>query len=183
MIHSIGDSWCCREGDTGIDRGWQEFALSPQCRHGVSGTTAEEWNTDKNCLLSTALTYINKDDNVIISLIGNDLRQAIAEGNLENGEIFMAVQSLIGVVDKVKAKDAKVTLLLYADPFNGKDSAAKSGVALMRILLKGVAFMRQCDTLDTAEILTLPNHFNGYDIHPTEKGHRAIAEYINKTMR
>ncbi len=183
MIHSLGDSWCCYEVDTRLIRGWQEFALEPTARHGVPGTTAACWNTDKNGLLSTALTYINKDDNVIISLIGNDLRQAVADGNLENGEIFMAVQSLIGVVDKVKAKDAKVTLLLYADPFNGKDSAAKSGVALMRTLLKGVAFMQHCDTLDTAEILTLPNHFDGYDIHPTEKGHRAIAEYINKTMR
>lgn len=183
MIHSLGDSWCCYEGDTRIIRGWQEFALKPTARHGVPGTTAAEWNTDKNGLLSTALTYINKDDTVIISLIGNDLRRAVADGNLETGELFVAVQSLIGVVNKVKAKGAKVTLLLYADPFNGKDSATKTGVALMRTMLKGVAFMLQCDTLDTAKILTLLDHFDGCDIHPTEKGHRAIAEYINKTMR
>jgi len=178
MIHSIGDSWCCREGDTGIDRGWQEFALSPQCRHGVSGTTAEEWNADKNGMLSTALKSIQDGDVVIVSLLGNDLRRGVADGNLDSGEVFVAVQSLMGVVDKIKNVGAKVVLLIYSDPFRGKDSASKAGVALMRTVLKGVAFVQLCETLDTDKILTAPEHFNGVDIHPTEAGHRAIAECV-----
>ena len=156
----------------------QEFALSPQCRHGVSGTTAEEWYTDKNGMLSTALKSIQDGDVVIVSLLGNDLRRGVADGNLNSGEMFVAAQSLMGVVDKIKNVGAKVVLLIYSDPFRGKDSASKAGVALMRTLLKGVAFVQLCETLDTDEILTASEHFNGVDIHPTEAGHRAIAEYV-----
>lgn len=182
MIHSLGDSWCCREGDTKIDRGWQEFALSPGCRHGVSGTTAEEWNADKNGMLSAALKSINAGDTVIVSLLGNDMRRAVADGNLEGGEVFSAVRSLMGVVDKIKARGAKVVLLIYADPYRGKDSATKHGVALMRTLLKGVSFVQACESFDTTDILVEPGHFDGVDIHPTEMGHRAIAEYVSRTF-
>ena len=178
MTHSVGDSWCCREGDTGIDRGWQEFALAPNCRHGVPGTTAEEWNADKNGMLTSALKSMTEGDTVVVSLLGNDLRRGVADGNLDSGEIFVATQSLLGVIDKLKAIGVKPVLLMYADPYRGKDSASAAGVFMMRTMLNGIAFMRMCEKLDTAEILTEPDHFDGIDIHPTEKGHRAIAERV-----
>ena len=178
MKHSLGDSWCCIEGSTNINRGWQEFAIAPQCRHGISGSTAEEWSSDKNGMLTNALKTINEDDVVIISLIGNDLRHGSSDGNLTDGEVFVAVQALMEVVEKIKDKGAKPVLLIYADPYRGKDPTSKAGIALMKTLLKGVAFIQMCEVMDTSEILTSPDHFDGADIHPTEKGHRAIAEYI-----
>ena len=180
MKHSLGDSWCCIEGGTNINRGWQEFAIAPQCRHGLSDSTAKEWISDKNGMLTNALKTINEGDVVIVSLFGNDLQHGYADGNLTSGEIFAAVQALMKVVEKIKDKGANPVLLVYADPYRGKDPTLKARIALMKTLLKGVAFIQMCEIMDTSEILTASDHFNGVDFHPTEKGHRAIAEYILK---
>lgn len=182
-IHSVGDSWTCREGDTGLDRGWQEFALPPECRHGVSGSTAQEWATDKNVMLSGVLASCESGDLVIISLVGNDMRHAADDGKITIQEIYTATASLHSVVDRFISHGCRVAMLVYTDPFGGKQIKAALGIMLMNTIIRGVALTHGCESLNSGDILTRPEHFDGKDFHPTAAGHHAIAVYIEKRWK
>jgi len=178
-IHAIGDSWTCREEDTGLDRGWQAMALLPEHRHGVSGTTAKRWAHDDGRVLSSALATMRSGDKVIVSLLGNDLRHAMADG-LTLSEIGRAALDLHRVVRRIKSHRCRPILLLYADPHRGRNATTTAGVALMRLILRTLARLSGCGILDTAAILRDEHFLPGPGIHPTEAGHRAIANHILK---
>lgn len=176
-IHAVGDSWTCREGDTGLDRGWQTYALPAECRHGVSGSTAEEWATNHNGMRSRALAACSDGDVVIISLVGNDIRHAAEDGKITVDEIIAATVSLNSVVNKFRAAKCNVVLLKYCDPYSGHNVKAALGIFLMNTLVSGVAVANGCGTLETKGILTEKTDWCG-DFHPTESGHRKIAEKV-----
>jgi len=180
-IHAIGDSWTCREEDTGLDRGWQAFALPPDCRHGVSGSTARQWALDEEKILTSALAAMQPGDTVIVSLIGNDLRHAQADGDgFTFFKVAEAAGSLISVVQTLLQHSVHPVILLYADPHRGRNDETKRGVAMTRRLLRSLAHLNGCTTLDTATILQDKHFLPGPGIHPTEAGHRAIANHILK---
>ena len=182
-IHAVGDSWTCREGDTVLDRGWQAYALPPECRHGVSGTTAEQWATNHNGMRSRALAACSEGDVVIISLVGNDIRHAADDGNISIPELYSATAALYNVVSRFRAHGCTVVMLLYADPYRGHNIEASKGVMLINTIIRGVATIHGCELLETSEILRRPAHFDGRDFHPTAAGHHAIADYILKRWR
>ena len=138
-IHAVGDSWTCREGDTGLDRGWQTYALPAECRHGVSGSTAEEWATNHKGMCNRALAACSEGDVVIISLVGNDIRHAAEDGKITVDEIIAATVSLNSVVNKFRAAKCNVVLLKYCDPYSGQNVKAALGIFLMNTLVSGVA--------------------------------------------
>lgn len=179
--HSLGDSWCCREGDTGLDRGWQEYAGIPRefC-HAVPGSTAAMWINRDNVVMRDAIAAIQDDDLVIVSLVGNDIRHAAEDGNLALREIFQASLAMSAAVKMIKSTGADVVLLQYADPYRGEIPDARRCVGVMNMIVEGVAAAHGCQLLDTRKILVSPDHFPGTDFHPTAAGHRAIAEYINQ---
>lgn len=178
----VGDSWTCRESDTGIDRGWQSLVAQPDNQHGRSGSTARQWATDQGAILSCALSSIECGDTVIISLVGNDIRRAGDDGKITVSEIAKASLDLHAVARAFSNNGARLSFLLYTDPFNNQDDKARAGVALMNTLIRGVAFMFGASIIDTGKILTRPEHFDGVDFHPTASGHQAIADYINNRL-
>lgn len=174
---SVGDSWTKREADTGIDRGWEALAIPDYLRFGVSGSTAQQWAADYNGMLTRALSACSRGDMVIISLVGNDIRHAARDGFVTGLEVYHATKYLSRVVTAFQEKEARVCLLLYTDPYNGHNLMARAGVGMMNIIVRGVASLYCCDLLDTEAILK-PQHFTGFDFHPTSAGHEAIAQEI-----
>ena len=174
----VGDSWTCRESNTGLDRGWQSLVAQPGNQHGRSGSTARQWATDQDAILSCALSSVERGDTVIISLVGNDIRRAGDDGKITVSEIAKASLYLHAVARAFSINGARLSFLLYTDPFNNQDDKARAGVALMNTLIRGVAFMFGASIIDTGKILTRPEHFDGIDFHPTSEGHKAIALHI-----
>lgn len=177
-VHSLGDSWCCIETPTGVNRGWQVYAgLLPEHRHGMPGSTAAQWAADDGGILSRALATMRPGDIVFVSLVGNDFLRAIADGTLTFPEIGAARSALARVVDTLVAAKLRVILMGYGHPRTDKFG---SDIAVWGLcfLIRHVAQEAGTEYLPLADILVAEDHFAGTDIHPTEAGHRAIAAAV-----
>jgi len=170
MVLAIGDSW--------IDCAWPVIMgiLKPR-RQGVSGSTAAQWASDYNGMLSRAVD--TKADTVIISLLGNDARDAVSDGVVTLKERVDGVTNLNKVVKAVKRKHTIV--LLYADPFCGRDPRAAKGIVLLNKAIRLACNGSDVDFADTGDCLT-PAHFDGVDIHPNKDGQVAIAKMMTKLL-
>ena len=75
-----------------------------------------------------------------------------------------------------------VIVLLYADPFCGKNKQSAIGVPLLNAAIMAVTshvpvlYARTQDWLSDI-------HFDGKDIHPTLMGHELLAERIGATFK
>ena len=182
-LHSLGDSWTCREGDTGLDYGWQVYSgILPDHRHGFSGTTAWQWATDEDGMLTRAMDTMQRGDKVIVSLVGNDIRHAAEDGKITAKEIYTATRSLYLVVRKIKGKGCAVELLVYCDPYRMRNLKAFIGVRIMEMLIRVVGWSCGCSYLETPEILTDDADFDGKDFHPSRHGHNKIATHIKREL-
>ncbi len=168
----IGDSWAsAREADTGMDAGWPHLlSVAPSHRQGVSGATAMQWATDHEGWLSRARH--TSADAVIVSLLGNDARLAL-EKPATGRELDAGLGHLRTVVDAVLRPLSIV--MLYADPFGGRDVRAQSAVSSLNAAIRRACRGRPVVFADTARWLK-PEHFDGSDIHPTRAGHGALAQ-------
>ena len=182
----IGDSWASAiESDSGQDRkGWPEILGIPQeMRQAVAGTTAYDWATDHNGMLSKARN--TPADAIVISLMGNDALLAIADGNVDVSEIGRAATSMEDVLTFLRRPTTVV--ILYADPFLGSRQDATLGVQIINVSIRvSVKYsLRSIPVLflDASQILTDPSHFNGTEIHPTRLGHQAIAQELTRMLQ
>jgi acyl-CoA thioesterase I len=136
---------------------------------GLSGETTTAGNTRLDWMLS------QKIDILLIELGGND--------GLRGIDPTLTLQNLQSMIDKAKKKypDIKIVLVgMEAPPNMGekftndfrkiyKDLADKNKVSLIPFLLEGVGGDPK---------LNLPD-----GIHPTEEGHKIVAETVWKTLK
>ena len=164
-ILSIGDSWLKVVAGGGTP--WPDIIGADN--QGISGSTAAEWAADRDGRLTKAKN--TEADVVIISLMGNDARHAVADGVVTTNEIVAALRNMRTVIETVLRP--LTIVLLYADPFCGDNAQARMGVPLLNGAIKFA-----CDMpvvfLDTSKFLGR-EHFDGTDIHPNRAGHEMIA--------
>jgi len=184
----VGDSYsAAREGDTGLDLGWPDvMGIDHAKRQAVSGSTAAQWAADFGGRLTQALN--TPSDVLILSLLGNDAFAALAAGfNLLTAEqVEKAYVSLHAVVAQLCEGRQRSIVLLYPDPFNGRNSQYDVGLPLLNGAIRSACAVQAhaIEFVDLGEWLT-PGDFNGTDMHPTRAGHQIIAQnltaYLSKS--
>jgi hypothetical protein len=157
--------------------GWPlMLGISDDMRQAVAGSTAAQWAADFDGRLTRAAQ--TPADAVILSLLGNDAFAALADGTVTPEEISAGVSALRRTVETVRK--ARTIVLLYADPFGGRDIRSAIvcpllNAAIVSTLPPGV------ETFDTRSVLR-PEHFDGSDIHPNRAGHEAIATGLREML-
>ena len=174
----VGDSWSSAVVAGEGDRiGWPlMMGIADNMRQAVAGSTAAQWAADFEGRLTRAAQ--TQADVVILSLLGNDAFAAIADGTVTPGEVQDGVLALRRVIEAVRK--ARTIVLLYADPFSGRDIKSAIACPLLNAAICG-ALPDGVETFDTRHVL-LPEHFDGRDIHPNRIGHEAIAEGLHKML-
>lgn len=167
----VGDSWSSAvvagEGDRA---GWPlNLGIADEMRQAVAGSTAAQGAANFDGRLTRAAqTPANM---VILSLLGNDAFAALSDGTVTPEEVSAGVAALRRVVETVRK--ARTIVLLYTDPFCGRDLRAAIACPLLNAAICG-ALPVGVETFATRRVL-LPEHFDGHDIHPNRAGHEAIA--------
>ena len=173
----IGDSWAsAREEDTGRDAGWPAL-MGLEFRQGIAGSTAAQWAGDHKGILTRAKQ--TESDAVIVSLLGNDARVAVSDGNVTAEEIAAGLRDMRAVVESVQRP--LTIVLLYADPFCGNNAQARVGVPLLNGAIRWACNGLPVVFADTGAWLT-PDHFDGHGIHPTRAGHAVIADRMRELI-
>jgi lysophospholipase L1-like esterase len=144
--------------------------MDAEARQGVSGSTAAQWASDFDGRLSLARD--TDSDAVVISLLGNDARHAVSDGQVTADEIAAGLRDMRAVVQAVLRP--LTIVLLYADPFCGTQAQARVGVPLLNGAIRWACNGLPVVFADTGAWLTR-EHFDGRDIHPTRAGHAVIA--------
>ena len=167
----VGDSWSSAvvagEGDR---MGWPlMLGISDDMRQAVAGSTAAQWAADFDGRLTRAAQ--TPADVVIVSILGNDAFAALADGTVTPDEVSAGVSALRRMVETVRK--SRTIVLLYADPFGGRDIRSAIACPLLNAAICG-AVPDGVETFDTRTVLR-PDHFDGTDIHPNRAGHEAIA--------
>jgi len=167
----VGDSWSSAvvagEGD---HAGWPlNLGIAGEMRQAVAGSTAAQWAADFDGRLTRAAQ--TQAETVILSLLGNDAFAALADGTVTPDEVIAGVTALRYVVETVRK--GRTIVLLYADPFCGRDPRSAIACPLLNSAICG-ALPAGVETFDTRSVLR-PEHFDGRDIHPNRAGHEAIA--------
>jgi lysophospholipase L1-like esterase len=145
------------------------LGIADDMRQAVAGSTAAQWAADFDGRLTRAAQA--QADVVILSMLGNDAFAAIADGTVTPEEISAGLTALHRVVATVRK--SRTIVLLYADPFSGRDLRAAIACPLLNGAICG-ALPPGVETFDTRLVLR-PEHFDGSDIHPNRAGHEAIA--------
>ena len=177
----IGDSWASAQvgGTNIINGGWPLILDIPGSRRqAISGTTAQQWNANHNGMLQRAMS--TEAGVSIISLMGNDLLQALSDGTITDAEKFTALYSMRCVVTQLRRR--RTIVLLYADPYCGNKEGAAEMVAQLNDAIKVACACLGVEFFKTADVL-LPAHFDGVDIHPNDLGQQAIADGLAKMLR
>jgi len=175
----IGDSWASAiEADTRRDAGWPEIMdIETGLRQGIAGSTAAQWAADASGVLVRATDTVA--DAVIVSLLGNDARAAVSDGNVTADEIAAGLRDMRAVVDAVLRP--LTIVLLYADPFCGAQAQARVAVPLLNGAIRWACNGLSVVYADTGAWLTW-EHFDGRDIHPTRAGHAVIAARMRELI-
>jgi len=172
----IGDSWASAiESDIGVDGvGWPAImGIDPQYRLAVAGSTAVQWASDYSAWLTRAKACMT--DTVVISLLGNDAIQALADGVLSGEEVADGLAAMHSVVQAIQRK--RTIVMLYADPFSGADARARIGVPMLNAAIQLVCSPLGVIFADTSKWLN-SDHFLPPNIHPTRAGHEIIASHM-----
>jgi hypothetical protein len=174
----VGDSWSSAvvagEGDR---MGWPlMLGIRDDMRQAVAGSTAAQWAADFDGRLTRAAQ--TPADVVILSIIGNDVFAALSDGIVTPAEISAGLSALRRMVETVR-KDRTI-VLLYADPFGGRDIRSAVACPLINAAICGV-LPDGAETFDTRAVLR-PEHFDGSDIHPNRAGHEAIAAGLQEML-
>lgn len=165
----IGDSW-----SVGWSSYLERFSGRKVHSQGIIGSTADEWAKNKNGCLSKAKS--TKADTVIISLTGNDFQVAMKNDNMTSREIVAAYLSLRKVLKVLRRK--KTIIILYADPFSGKDPMSRVAVPLFNAFIQISCIGFDVEFADTSQWLE-SIHFDGVDIHPNELGKKTIGKHLS----
>ena len=175
----IGDSWSSAVVAGVGDRcGWPQMLGIPEANvQAVAGSTAAQWAEDFDGRLSVALA--TEAQCLVFSLLGNDMRQALADGSLTLDEAAAGIRALRRVAKA--AGKRRTVALLYADPTVGADPRMSMAVMALNLVIAGTLEPLGIEFLDCWELLG-PGHFAPPDIHPTREGHRLIAAALSATL-
>lgn len=178
----IGDSWSSAvvSGDP-ASGGWPEMLGIPEAmRQAVAGSTAQQWADDFEGRLGIARR--TPADVVILSLLGNDMRAALADGTITLQELRIGIASFRQVLARTNA--GRTIVLLYADPSGGRDPRMGVAVELLNQMIRLAAFSARhhVETLDTRCVLCADNFLGGDGLHPNKAGHEAIAWRIKQLL-
>lgn len=154
-------------------------------RLAVSGSTALQWAADEDGRLSAAQGLASECDAALVSLLGNDLFQAAADGRVELPEIAAAGAAMYEVIRSVAQCCPRVFVLLYGYPYRdrdarkmlallGLDAAIRSVCECVRATLVTAP---RIETLDERALLSRDD-WPGDDIHPFESGYLKLADEI-----
>jgi len=176
-VLTVGDSWSSAiESDTGKDEGWPDI-MEVDYRQAIAGSTAEQWVAGKDGILNKAAE--TKADVVILSLLGNDARKAMADGDVSLAELSYGILNLNFVVRKVQKE--RTIILLYADPFCGADKQIHRQVTLLNHIIMASCAGLGVEYFYSQRFLT-EDHFDGKDIHPNRAGHEVIAKKMTEFL-
>lgn len=179
----IGDSWSSAVvAGNPASGGWPEMIGIPaEMRQAVAGSTAAQWAADFEGRLTKAIN--TPSDIVILSLLGNDLRAALADGTLTLFELNMAIGSFRHVLHRIVEDRRRVLVMLYADP-SGGDRRMAVAVALLNQTIRasviGVDF--RIHTLPLGFALGNVDFRRGDGLHANQAGHEHIASFIKEEL-
>ena len=177
----IGDSWSSAVVAGEGDRcGWPQILGIPENNvQAVAGSTAAQWAADWEGRLTRACNTPARC--VILSLMGNDMRQALHDGVLTPAELMAGMAALRKVFDAVREGRESMVVLLYADSY-GADSREEYAVYALNLVIRATTFLHGTNFLDSERVL-LPEHFEVGDIHPNLEGHEAIARAMARMLK
>ena len=170
----VGDSWGAGHvAEDQTDNGWPVMlGVPPELRQAIDGTTAAQWASDTNGMLSRALN--TECDCVVVSLGGNDVMYA--GGKVDFAKVREIVRNLNFVLKRFTEKGKRVLVFGYGNPY--PDDPVKSGVVnAINLGIRWAAF-GVADVVSLASVLTEPSDFANSDFHPSYAGHHKIAEKI-----
>lgn len=176
----VGDSWASAvvsgEGNPN-DNGWPLLLDVPrEMRQAVAGSTAVQWSCNFNDRLTAAIN--TPAETVIISLLGNDARAAMEDGNVTFREVGSSLNHMHRVITALKRK--RTILLLYCDPYFGLDPRSRIVVPLINTAIRLSAYA-DAEYFDMNRYLDR-RHFNGVDFHPNRAGHEIIAREFGSIL-
>lgn len=146
-------------------------------RQGIAGSTAAQWASNVSGVLARAKATVA--DTVIVSLLGNDARAAVSDGQVTADEVAAGLRDMRAVVEAVQRP--LTIVLLYADPFCGAQEQARVAVPLLNGAIRWACNRLPVVFADTGLWLTR-EHFDGRDIHPTRAGHAVIADRMRELI-
>jgi len=178
-----GDSW--NKGFDDLSRtddgGWVK-QLSPMWYNpinlAVSGSTAKQWADDFEGRLSTI--EVMECDAVVMSLGGNDLLHAIADGMLTTSEIVTMLTSINTVLTRIKCFKKRLIVILYANPKADRQDMA-IGVKLLNAMIRQMA-PADTEFIDCSTFLTSEDFYLLGGIHPNTKGYAKIAAEVERIL-
>ena len=181
----VGDSHAaCRLPHSGVDA-WtvaELLGVPASNRLAVSGSTARQWAADHNGWLSSALS--NRAQVVWISLGGNDVTEAAADGSVSTPEQLAIASDLFCVVATIARGRKLVIGTLYADPYQGSRPADAQGLALLDAGISNVVALA-CGSvgvrwalLDERGVLGASDYDGSGDLHPASSGYTKMADEI-----
>lgn len=165
-----------RDADTIADA----LGVPMRFRHARSGSTARQWLDPANPWLQNALQVMPDCEAVFISLGGNDLFRDYVDGKVTREEAKAIALDVKAVVGMFGAR--RVFLLVYGDPYKGKDTTALAGVLCINIAYRIFTADMPFVTLVPESAVLTEDDWCGTDIHPNGTGYAKIAEFIKKEM-
>lgn len=176
----IGDSWSSAVSADGGDRtGWPQMLGIPERNvQAVAGSTAAQWAADFEGRLTRAIE--TPAECLVFSLLGNDMRAALADGLLTLDEAMRGIRALRRVAAATRRR--RTIALLYADPSGGADPrVAMAAHSLNAAIAETLELVGGIELLDCQSLLG-KSHFLPPDIHPTVEGHVFIARKIKAML-
>lgn len=191
-----GDSWISAvmaDKLSNPNAGWTEMLSKEEglytTRHGIAGSRAIQWAEDRDGILTQAKAC--KADTVFISLMGNDMRDALSDGSLTIKELMTSAKALETVVRELRRK--RTIVMLYTNPFPG-DEVSEFLVKFLNNLIMMACAEIELTTAEEDEGYEELNFFESYkilgegdfdgtDIHALEKGHVNMAEIIGANLK
>ena len=176
----LGDSYANGHAPDGTVGHLADALCLPEVnRLARSGSTAIEWASDKDGMLTRALYH--PAPVVVMSLGGNDAFAALKDGVVTLSEIVLPLSSLYYVM-RILGPRRRIIVMLYPDPYCGaRPQSASYHRLLIGALRALVAAVPYAEPFAISPILG-PQHFDGSDIHPLPSGYRAIASAMRKTL-
>lgn len=158
----------------------------PELRLAVSGSTAIDWARDLDGRLTRAEAHSYGCEAALVSLLGNDLFAASADGNVTVAEIAASIAALYEVLHTLSGLPQRLFVLLYGQPFQQPTPEQARGLALLNEAITACANTvalitgNPIEFIDESKILDASD-WPGDDIHPFESGYRKIgAELLRR---
>lgn len=158
----------------------RELEVPDVYRLARSGSTARQWLDPSNGWLAMAEALAAECDAVFLSIGGNDLFRDYADGHLSREEAERIMGEVKAVADRFGGK--RLFLLVYGDPYNGRDNMTLAGVICITIAFRILAATLPNVTLVLEQKLLDASDWCGSDIHPNASGYVKIADFIRKEM-